>query len=62
MQPFLDEQIGGAPHITPDREPVGEPRPMPPLASAGVPLAEAVKSQILVMFGQKNRTPQALSA
>jgi hypothetical protein len=28
----------------------------------GVPLAEAVKSQILVMFRQKNGTPQALSA
>ena len=28
----------------------------------GVPLAEAVKSQILVMFRQKNATPQALSA
>jgi UDP-glucose/iron transport system permease protein len=28
----------------------------------GVPLAEAVKSQILVMFPQKNGTPQALSA
>jgi len=28
----------------------------------GVPLAEAVKSQILVMFLQKNATPQALSA
>ena len=28
----------------------------------GVRLAEAVKSQILVMFRQKNRTPQALSA
>ena len=28
----------------------------------GVPLAEAVKYQILVMFLQKNRTPQALSA
>ena len=28
----------------------------------GVPLAEAVKSQILVMSRQKNGTPQALSA
>jgi ABC-type iron transport system FetAB permease component len=28
----------------------------------GVRLAEAVKSQILVMFRQKNGTPQALSA
>jgi hypothetical protein len=27
-----------------------------------MPLAEAVKSQILVMFRQKNGTPQALSA
>jgi putative ABC transport system permease protein len=28
----------------------------------GVPLAEAVKYQILVMFLQENGTPQALSA
>ena len=28
----------------------------------GVPLAEAVKYQIFVMFRQKNGTPQALSA
>jgi hypothetical protein len=32
----LDEQIGGAPHITPDREPAGDLRPMHPLTSANL--------------------------
>lgn len=36
MQPFLDEQIGGASHVTPDREPAGELHPMPQLASVSL--------------------------